>query len=275
MLHGIFRFDGYPSVMMGFLRNKDGIRPHISDGLQNYVNFIGHLALLLLEIGFKLRQSSVLRCHKVRHQSFEIRLIIKTLRIVVEGAVREQTVRLKRLRFFDASITKLTTSGLIDGSSCGGIDMVIKDMDLEPKFDAMMRDFLELKSVERTYVLYQPDGVGSQRHHIIPYEELNGVLIALVARFGVVLRVRIGFSFSMKKKKSRRRRKVSGAVASQNLLGFLLRRLRFDAVVSALTPSLVRSNILARFGDDVSKHYEHSSSKDLVQSHSLVRFFSN
>ncbi|GJZ32097.1 hypothetical protein Tco_0577533 [Tanacetum coccineum] len=39
---------------------------------------------------------------------------------------------------------KLTTSRLIDGSPCGGIDMVIKDLDLEPKIDAMMRDFLEL-----------------------------------------------------------------------------------------------------------------------------------
>ncbi|GJU83490.1 hypothetical protein Tco_1285855 [Tanacetum coccineum] len=28
---------------------------------------------------------------------------------------------------------KFTTDRLIDGSSCGGIDMVIKDLDLEPK----------------------------------------------------------------------------------------------------------------------------------------------
>ncbi|GKA79804.1 hypothetical protein Tco_0786400 [Tanacetum coccineum] len=37
------------------------------------------------------------------------------------------------------------------------------------------------KSVERAYVLHQPDGVGSQRHHIVPYGELNGVSIALMA----------------------------------------------------------------------------------------------
>ncbi|GJX65873.1 hypothetical protein Tco_0300216 [Tanacetum coccineum] len=30
----------------------------------------------------------------------------------------------------------------VNGSSCDGIDMVIKDLDLEPKVDAMMRDFL-------------------------------------------------------------------------------------------------------------------------------------
>nr|GEZ03539.1 hypothetical protein [Tanacetum cinerariifolium] len=32
---------------------------------------------------------------------------------------------------------------LIDGSPCGAIDMVIKDLDLETKIDAMMMDFLE------------------------------------------------------------------------------------------------------------------------------------
>nr|GEV90823.1 Gag-Pol polyprotein [Tanacetum cinerariifolium] len=32
----------------------------------------------------------------------------------------------------------------IEGESCDGIDMVIKDLDLEPKIDAMMREFLYL-----------------------------------------------------------------------------------------------------------------------------------
>nr|GEZ79781.1 retrovirus-related Pol polyprotein from transposon TNT 1-94 [Tanacetum cinerariifolium] len=35
----------------------------------------------------------------------------------------------------------LTIVRLIDGSSCGGIDMVIKDLDLELNINAMMRDF--------------------------------------------------------------------------------------------------------------------------------------
>ncbi|GJW26370.1 retrovirus-related pol polyprotein from transposon TNT 1-94 [Tanacetum coccineum] len=43
---------------------------------------------------------------------------------------------------------KLTTGRLIDGSSYGEIDMVIKDLDLEPKINAMMRDFLENKKDE-------------------------------------------------------------------------------------------------------------------------------
>nr|GEZ11523.1 hypothetical protein [Tanacetum cinerariifolium] len=38
---------------------------------------------------------------------------------------------------------ELTIYRLIDGSSCDRIDMVIKDLNLEPKMDAMMRDFLD------------------------------------------------------------------------------------------------------------------------------------
>nr|GEU99991.1 hypothetical protein [Tanacetum cinerariifolium] len=37
---------------------------------------------------------------------------------------------------------KLAIGRLIDRSSCDGIDMVIKDLDLEPKIKAMIRDFL-------------------------------------------------------------------------------------------------------------------------------------
>ncbi|GJY47890.1 hypothetical protein Tco_0437846 [Tanacetum coccineum] len=66
---------------------------------------------------------------------------------------------------------KLATGRLIDGSPYGGIDMVIKDLDLEPKIDAMMRDFLEPKSVERASVLHQLDDVRSQRHRIVPIRE--------------------------------------------------------------------------------------------------------
>nr|GFB79383.1 hypothetical protein [Tanacetum cinerariifolium] len=38
----------------------------------------------------------------------------------------------------------LITGRLVNGSSCGGSDMVIKDLDFEPKVDAVMRDFLEV-----------------------------------------------------------------------------------------------------------------------------------
>ncbi|GJY86287.1 hypothetical protein Tco_0500313, partial [Tanacetum coccineum] len=74
--------------------------------------------------------------------------------------------------FFGVSVTKLTTGRLIDSSSCGGIDMVIEDLDLEPKIDAMMREFW--------------NGVRSKRHRIVPFGELNDVPVALVARSGVI-----------------------------------------------------------------------------------------
>ncbi|GJZ62264.1 hypothetical protein Tco_0618401 [Tanacetum coccineum] len=38
---------------------------------------------------------------------------------------------------------KLTTNRLVNGSSCGRINMVIKDLDLEPNIDAMTREFLD------------------------------------------------------------------------------------------------------------------------------------
>ncbi|GKD58914.1 hypothetical protein Tco_1296423 [Tanacetum coccineum] len=53
---------------------------------------------------------------------------------------------------------------------------------------------------------------------------------------------------------SRQRRKIPDVVASPNLLGFPLRRLRSDAVTSFLTPSLVCSDGVARNYDAVSRH---------------------
>ncbi|GKA63889.1 hypothetical protein Tco_0763495, partial [Tanacetum coccineum] len=60
----------------------------------------------------------------------------------LDEAAVECTLDISRQRFFSISVTKLTTGRLVNGSSCDGIDMVIKDLDLEPKVDAMMRDFL-------------------------------------------------------------------------------------------------------------------------------------
>ncbi|GKF01173.1 hypothetical protein Tco_0028096, partial [Tanacetum coccineum] len=42
------------------------------------------------------------------------------------------------------SVTKLAIDRLVNVLSCDGIDIVIKDLYLEPKIDAMMRDFLEV-----------------------------------------------------------------------------------------------------------------------------------
>ncbi|GKA89195.1 hypothetical protein Tco_0811007 [Tanacetum coccineum] len=52
---------------------------------------------------------------------------------------------------------KLTTGRLVNGSSCDGSDMVIKDLDLEPKIDAIMRDFLELRFEDFHCVLTRVD----------------------------------------------------------------------------------------------------------------------
>ncbi|GKD09388.1 hypothetical protein Tco_1189073, partial [Tanacetum coccineum] len=43
----------------------------------------------------------------------------------------------------ERGVSKLTTGRLVNGSSCGGINMVLKYLDLEPKIDAMMRDVLD------------------------------------------------------------------------------------------------------------------------------------
>ncbi|GJS41935.1 hypothetical protein Tco_0566978 [Tanacetum coccineum] len=48
---------------------------------------------------------------------------------------------LRKIDCLDLFSEKLTTGRLIDGSPCSGIDMVVKDLDLEPKINAMMRDF--------------------------------------------------------------------------------------------------------------------------------------
>nr|GEV54589.1 3-dehydrosphinganine reductase TSC10A-like [Tanacetum cinerariifolium] len=83
-------------------------------------------------------------------------------------------------------VYKPATGRMINGAPCGLFGMVIKNLDLEPKIDAMMRDFLNSsqwkklsketgskilpsgdrsrrsESVECTSVWHQPDGVGSQ-----------------------------------------------------------------------------------------------------------------
>ncbi|GJR66759.1 hypothetical protein Tco_0012824 [Tanacetum coccineum] len=95
---------------------------------------------------------------------------------------------------------KLAIGRLVNGSSCDRINMVIKDLDLEPKVDAMMREFLDSSwwkelsvgldprtKVRGMSIRFAPaDGVEWERYHVVPYGELNGILVALVARFGVI-----------------------------------------------------------------------------------------
>nr|GEX96162.1 hypothetical protein [Tanacetum cinerariifolium] len=84
--------------------------------------------------------------------------------------------------------------------------MVIKNLDLEPKSDAMMRDFLNKETGSK--ILPSRDGscwktfklIASlimKRHHFVPIGELDGVSIAFVARFGVISKSTDMISFSM------------------------------------------------------------------------------
>ncbi|GJZ24939.1 hypothetical protein Tco_0562398 [Tanacetum coccineum] len=71
------------------------------------------------------------------------------------------------------------------------------------------------KSVERASVLHQPDGVGSQRHHIVPYGELNGVSIALVARVRRRRERVVGFEETQNKGESMVERSSEGGRPSE------------------------------------------------------------
>ncbi|GJW79507.1 retrovirus-related pol polyprotein from transposon TNT 1-94 [Tanacetum coccineum] len=111
------------------------------------------------------------------------------------------------------------------------------------------------KFVERASVLHQTDGVGSQRYHIVPIREYNGVSIALVARSGVISKSTNRIFVFHGGNRPRQRRKILDVIASPNLLRVSLRRLHSDAVTELLTSSLVNSDGVARNCDAVSRHY--------------------
>ncbi|GJY72532.1 hypothetical protein Tco_0476235 [Tanacetum coccineum] len=111
-----------------------------------------------------------------------------------------------------------------NGSSCGESDMVIKDLDLELKVDAMMRDFLDpswwkdlrkkmsskilscgdrscwktfkpvasliakgkLKKYRRILSLFSPSRSSESTSFKKSLREINGILVALMATFGVI-----------------------------------------------------------------------------------------
>nr|GEW30828.1 hypothetical protein [Tanacetum cinerariifolium] len=71
----------------------------------------------------------------------------------------------------------LATGCLINGSPCGRIDMIIEDLDFEPKIDAMARDFLESPSqwkelIKETSSKIFPSGDGSRRETLKPIASL-------------------------------------------------------------------------------------------------------
>ncbi|GJT74491.1 hypothetical protein Tco_1041216 [Tanacetum coccineum] len=70
----------------------------------------------------------ILRQRDFLDRFIEVSWIIPTL-VVIESKILYEFPR-----FLSAFVTKLTTGRIIDGVPCGKIDMVIKDLELEPKF---------------------------------------------------------------------------------------------------------------------------------------------
>ncbi|GJR10370.1 hypothetical protein Tco_0793022 [Tanacetum coccineum] len=86
---------------------------------------------------------------------------------------------------------------MIDGSPCGGIDMVIKDMNLQPKIDAMMRDFLdpsrwkELSKETSSKILPYEDGSSWKTFKPIASLIAKGKLKQIQARSFPVLNIKV------------------------------------------------------------------------------------
>nr|GEU45930.1 hypothetical protein [Tanacetum cinerariifolium] len=107
---------------------------------------------------------------------------------VLSSSVELDFRALLNARFFGVEVTKLTTGRLVNGSSCDDIDVVIKILDLEPKdIVAKFCGPSRWKELSKELaVLHQLDGVESKRHHAVPFRELDGIPIALVAWSGVI-----------------------------------------------------------------------------------------
>ncbi|GJR56114.1 hypothetical protein Tco_1406635 [Tanacetum coccineum] len=130
--------------------------------------FVEHLCLVNFMLGQRLHSEL----------AFGMEHVIPTS-VVIEGEVLY-----KFRRFLGALVTKLSTCGVVNFTLKRVRDIIIENLDLESKIYAMMRDFLKPESMECTSVLHKLDGVRLQRYHIVSFEELNGVSIALVAWSG-------------------------------------------------------------------------------------------
>nr|GEU42939.1 reverse transcriptase domain-containing protein [Tanacetum cinerariifolium] len=178
-----YKFDGHPSVIMGFLRNKDGIRPHI----RSKMSF---------------------------HQVLDL--------------------------IFELDEMKLTTGRVTDGLSCGETDMVIKDLDLEPKdviteFYAPSR-WKELSKETSSKILPCGDGSCWKTFKLVASLIVKGKIDINACAFFLYLQHQ----------------------------GLILRQLRFDAIVKVLAPLLVRYDDVARNCDTVSRHCMQNSLRNLV-----------
>nr|GEX89203.1 reverse transcriptase domain-containing protein [Tanacetum cinerariifolium] len=92
-------------------------------------------------------------------------------------ALKEENVQAENLRGMEKAFEIHT-----DGTHC------IKNRSWLPLFEIleMLVWILGSKSMERAFILHQPDGVGSKKYHVVPYGEFDGIPVVFVARFGVI-----------------------------------------------------------------------------------------
>nr|GEX65695.1 hypothetical protein [Tanacetum cinerariifolium] len=83
--------------------------------------------------------------------------------------------------------TKVTNDQVQNPSSQN--TALVQSSVIQPEPQALVSEPIIAPSVKRASILHQLDSVGSLRHHIVPIEELNGVLIVLVARSGVISKI--------------------------------------------------------------------------------------
>ncbi|GJX14981.1 hypothetical protein Tco_0206739 [Tanacetum coccineum] len=151
---------------------------------------VEHVLMALIEVdGYDEHWGSIVRLcwSKVSfHQALDLILELD------EAAVG-CTQDILRQRFFGVPVTKLTIDRLVNSSSCDGIDMVIKD-GLGAKGTSGYRcrvlwsfpvEIIE-QGNKRILSLFSPSRSSESASFRKSLRELDGIPVALVARFGVV-----------------------------------------------------------------------------------------
>nr|GEX57076.1 exopolygalacturonase-like [Tanacetum cinerariifolium] len=124
----------FKTLIVGILEETENVVGLANETRSYHVGIVKNLELNETTVGCT---RDILRQRDCLDRFSKVSWIIPTL------MVTERKILYEFPRFLDAFVTKITTGRMIDGLPCGGIDMVIKDLDLEPKIDVMMRDFLD------------------------------------------------------------------------------------------------------------------------------------
>nr|GEY29309.1 hypothetical protein [Tanacetum cinerariifolium] len=183
----IFYYIQYTTTYLPFTNmptsmNLTAIKGHqcIGDNSNTLCGLMGGsiplLSLRFSSKGEKLGSTSI-RIPIVSCTSFGI-LFVPGLKPKVLSLTRGGLGKIMRMYLTesDSELSKETSSKILPGG----------DRSCRKTFKPIASLILRLMSVERASVLHQPDRVRSQRHHVVPIKDLNGVLISLVARFGVI-----------------------------------------------------------------------------------------